>query len=362
MVPGSIFAKFQSKYSELIKKEHWIKHLPIGSISQGADGSWQQRFGDWAAILLRPGDTEAHEVHGTIYNRWSEEGGASGHLGYPVSDEEIYGGNGDTEDRISHFEYGDIFWKAKENKIHVVRTITLPGGAEMEMIYCPPGEFMMGSQESEAGREGNETQHRVILTKGFWLGKYPVTQRQWKSVMGSTPSRFRGDDLPVETVSWNDCQEFVRKVNVVLECGARLPTEAEWEYACRAGATTTYSWGNALNGDTANCNGNYPCGTNMKGPYLNKTTPVGRYAPNSWGFCDMHGNVYDWCSDWYGGYPSGDVTDPAGPASGMKRVLRGGCWLSLARDCRSAHRAGRKPGDRYDRYGFRLCCSAGPRG
>lgn len=238
-----------------------------------------------------------------------------------------------------------------------VKKLTLPGGAEMEMIYCPPGTFWMGSENGEDGHQSDETFHRVTLTKGFWLGKYPVTQGQWKSVMGSNPSRFTGGDaLPVENVSWDDCQDFIAKVNAALGCGARLPTEAEWEYACRAGTTTAYSWGNALNGDNANCNGNYPCGPKAKGPYLDKTAPVGQYAPNPWGFCDMHGNVYDWCNDWYGGYPSGDVTDPVGPASGMKRVLRGGCWLSLARDCRSAHRAGRKPGDRYDRYGFRLCC------
>ena len=364
MVPGSIFAKFQGKYNELIKKPHsyWIKHLPIGNISHESDGGWQQRFGDWAAILLRPGDTEPHEVHGAIYKRWSEEGGVFGHLGYPVSDEEIYSGDGDVKDRVSHFEHGDIVWKAKENRIHVGRTITLYGNTKMELVWCPPGEFMMGSPESEEGRYDGETQHRVRLTKGFWLGKYPVTQRQWQSVMGSTPSEFKGDDLPVETVSWDDCQAFIKKVNAALECGARLPTEAEWEYACRAGTTTAYSWGNALNGDRANCDGNYPCGTAKKGPYLEKTTPVGKYGANPWGLCDMHGNVWEWCADWRGDYPSGSVVDPTGPASGGNRVLRGGDWSSCARDCRSAIRNCNLPDSRDRGYGFRLCCSAGPRG
>ena len=242
-----------------------------------------------------------------------------------------------------------------------VKTLTLPGGAEMEMIYCPPGEFMMGSPANEEGRYDDETQHRVRLTKGFWLGKYPVTQRQWRSVMGSNPSHFKGDDLPVERVSWDDCQEFIKKVNASLGCGARLPTEAEWEYACRAGTTTAYSWGNALNGDRANSDGNYPCGTAKKGPYLKKTTLVGKYGANPWGLCDMHGNVWEWCADWYGDY-SGDAVDPTGPASGDGRVLRGGSWGSSARYCRSADRCGDGPGYRYDDNGFRLSCSAGQRG
>ena len=244
----------------------------------------------------------------------------------------------------------------------ICRTITLPGGAEMEMIYCPPGEFIMGSPANEKGRSEHETQHRVRLTKGFWLGKYPVMQRQWRNVMGSNPSEFNGDDLPVEMVSWDDCQEFIRKVNASLGCGARLPTEAEWEYACRAGTTTAYHWGNALNGDRANCDGNYPCATTQKGRYLEKTTTVGQYAANSWGFYDMHGNVSEWCNDWYGEYPFGRVTDPQGPASGDGRVQRGGSWRNYAKSCRSAYRYWSDPGFRDYYCGFRLCCSAGPRG
>ena len=169
--------------------------------------------------------------------------------------------------------------------------------------------------------------------------------------MGSNPSRFKGDDLPVETVSWDDCQAFIKKVNAALGCGARLPTEAEWEYACRAGTTTAYFWGNALNGDRANC-----CYGNAE------TTPVGKYGANPWGLCDMHGNVWEWCADWYGDYPTRGVVDPLGPASGDIRVLRGGCWIYGARYCRSANRRRCDPGDRNFNFGFRLCCSAGPRG
>ena len=245
----------------------------------------------------------------------------------------------------------------------ISRSITLPGGAKMEMIYCPPGEFMMGSPNTEEDREDNETQHCVRLTKGFWIGKYPVTQQQWKSVMGSNPSNWEGDDLPVENVSWNDCQEFVSKLNETFGNGvARLPTEAEWEYACRAGTTTAYSFVNVLNGDKANCDGNYPYGTTKKGKYIGRTTSIGQYDPNFWGFYDMHGNVWEWCADWYGDYPSGSVTDPIGPASGDYRVLRGGGWSSITWHCRSAYRNWHNPGNRNYYYGFRLSCSVGPRG
>ena len=241
------------------------------------------------------------------------------------------------------------------------KTITLPGGATMEMIYVAPGSFMMGSPSSEDGRFYCETQHRVTLTKGFWLGKYEVTQAQWRSVMGNNPSSFKGDNLPVENVSWDDCQTFIQKVNAHLSCGARLPTEAEWEFACRAEMTTAYFWGNALNGDKANCDGNHPCGTMVKGPYRETTVQVGSYAANAWGFCDMHGTVWEWCNDWHGQYPTGSVTDPLGSSSGDNRVLRGGGWYSYARNCRSANRGGNRPGYRSGLFGFRLCCSSGPR-
>ena len=241
------------------------------------------------------------------------------------------------------------------------KTITLPGGATMEMIYVAPGSFMMGSPSSEDERFDSEVQHRVTLTKGFWLGKYEVTQAQWRSVMGSNPSYFKGDNLPVENVSWDDCQMFIARVNNQLNCGARLPTEAEWEYACRAGTTTAYFWGNALNGDKANCHGNYPCGTMVKGPYRETTVQVGSYPANAWGFCDMHGNVWEWCNDWHGQYPTGSVTDPLGSASGGYRVLRGGSWFDNARYCRSAFRLRNLPGFRSRCNGFRLCCSVGPR-
>ena len=221
------------------------------------------------------------------------------------------------------------------------KTLRLPGGATMEMIYVAPGSFMMGSPESEDGRYDDEKQHRVTLTKGFWLGKYEVTQAQWKSVMGDNPSDNKGDDLPVENVSWEDCQKFIRKVNASLNCGARLPTEAEWEYACRAGTSGPYA------GGSLDSMGWY-------GDNSVKKHPVGQKSPNAWGFYDMHGNVWEWCNDWYGEYPSGSVTDPHGASSVAYRVYRGGDWDDGARNCRSAIRFRSSPGDRYGNLGFRV--------
>ncbi len=229
------------------------------------------------------------------------------------------------------------------------KTFTLPGGATMEMIYVAPGTFTMGSPSTEDGRDGDEIQHRVRLTKGFWLGKYEVTQAQWKSVMGENPSCFQGDNRPVENVSWEDCQRFIRKINSAQNCVVRLPTEAEWEFACRAGSSGRFG-GNGNLDDMGWDGGNSASGTH----------PVGQKLANAWGFYDMHGNVWEWCSDWYGDY-GGDATDPIGPASGVVRVLRGGGWFGDARDCRSARRGWDLPVYRAFNLGLRLCCSAGLR-
>lgn len=262
------------------------------------------------------------------------------------------------------------YWKklmVERGKAGCTKTITLPCGAVMEVVWCPAttddewksisgGQdyFMMGSPVNEEGREDNETPHRVKLTKGYWLGKYEVTQAQWRSVMGTNPSKNVGDDLPVENVSWEMCDEFCRRIGIK----ARFPSEAEWEYACRAGTSTAYCWGNALNGDKANCDGNYPCGTTVTGRYLGQTTGVGAYPPNAWGFYDMHGNVLEWCQDWIGDYGDDVTTDPTGPDSGPGRVLRGGSWYNSAKFCRSACRTFAGQRDRRKRYGFRLCFSA----
>ena len=241
-----------------------------------------------------------------------------------------------------------------------VKALSLPGGVKMEMIYVAPGSFLMGSPASENGRKDDEIQHRVTLTKGYWLGKYEVTQEEWQSVMGENPSYDKKDRYPVVRVSWDDCQVFIRKINFKLNCGARLPTEAEWEYACRAGTTTAYHWGSVLNGDKANCNGNFPYGTTIKGSNLQALTPVGHYDANPWGFYDMHGNAREWCNDWYDRnyYADSPTNDPQGPASGRFRVLRGGSMSTNANNCRSAFRIMSPPEERSG--GIRLCCDTVP--
>jgi formylglycine-generating enzyme required for sulfatase activity len=195
------------------------------------------------------------------------------------------------------------------------KTLDLGRGAKLELVWIPPGEFMMGE---------DSTAHRVKLTKGFWMGKYEVTQEQYEAVVGSNPSYFKGANNPVEQVSWHDAVAFCNKV------GGRLPTEAEWEYACRAGTTTKYHSGDT-DSDLARV-------AWYDGNSGNTTHAVGGKQANAWGLHDMHGNVWEWCADWYGDYPKGDVTDPVGPSSGSRRVLRGGSWLNTASYCRSAHR------------------------
>ncbi len=231
------------------------------------------------------------------------------------------------------------------------KTVTLPGGATMEMIYCPPGTYMMGTPESEPERQSKETLHKVKLTKGFWLGKYEVTQAQWESVMGANPSKNKNAGLPVENVTWEECDAFCRKVGG----GARFPTEAEWEYACRAGTKTAFYWGTSLNGDRANCKGDSsPYGTKENGPFVGHMTKGGTYGENPWGFCDMSGNVEEWCSDWYDLIGSDEAVDPKGPDTGNFRIVRGGYWRGMAEFCRSGRRGYGHPKAGDDRRGFRM--------
>ena len=207
--------------------------------------------------------------------------------------------------------------------------------AGMEFVYIQPGAFIMGSPLGEEGRNRDEMQNRVTLTKGFYMQTTEVTQGQWKAIMGSNPSYFKecGDDCPVDRVSWRDAQDFIWKLNHREGASRyRLPTEAEWEYAARAGSTTRFSFGDS------------DADLDQHGWYRSnsgsKTHPVGRKKPNAWGLYDMHGNVWEWCQDLYRDYPSGSVTDPTGPTSSSYRVLRGGSWRSGLRSLRSANRNG----------------------
>ena len=222
------------------------------------------------------------------------------------------------------------------------KMIDLGGGMKMEMIYVVPGSFMMGSDNGEK----THPVHKVILTKGFWLGKYEVTQKQWKQVMSGNPSKFNGDDRPVENVSWDDCQEFIRKVNVKLGGErARLPTEAEWEYACRAGTTGDF-------GGTGRIDDMGWYKENSGGT----THSVGQKQANAWGFHDMHGNVFEWCIDGFDSYSEGLVTDPVGRSS--KKVLRGGCRYLDEKSCSSGFRIAQITSYSGGGVGFRLCMNA----
>ena len=212
----------------------------------------------------------------------------------------------------------------------------------MEFVRIKAGTFLMGGN-----RFGEKPVHEVVLTNDFFMGKYEVTQGQWETVMGENPSYFGGKDRPVERVSWDDVQEFIDKLNDKEGRKIyRLPTEAEWEYACRAGTTTEYFFG-----DDEDKLGEYVWYDDNSG---NKTHPVGKKKPNPWGLYDMYGNVWEWCQDLYGDYPKGKIINPKGPDSGSYRVFRGGSWGHSAVSCRSANRSNWEPDYRYSLLGFRL--------
>ncbi|GHT84971.1 hypothetical protein AGMMS49960_02070 [Betaproteobacteria bacterium] len=224
-----------------------------------------------------------------------------------------------------------------------------------EFILIPAGSFIMGADENDKDADDDETpQHRVSINQTFYLGKYPVTQGEWEAVMGSNPSKFKGRSNPVEQVSWNDVQTFIQRLNTKEGTNKyRLPTEAEWEYAARAGTKSTYSLG-----DDKGELGVYAWYDGNSG---DQTHPVGQKKPNPWGLYDMHGNVYEWVNDWYdvSYYSRSPSTDPAGPSSGQYRVLRGGSWYSLDWLLRSAFRGNNSPELRFLNVGFRLALSPG---
>ncbi len=203
---------------------------------------------------------------------------------------------------------------------------------------------MMGSPSDEKDRRNDEMQHKVKVD-GFYIGKYEVTQKQWESVMGNNPSNFKGDNLPVEKVSWDDCQEFIRKINSASGKKFRLPTEAEWEYAARGGQNYVYSGSNNLD--------NVAWYSDNSG---SKTHPVGQKSANGFGIYDMSGNVWELCQDWYDEkyYKSSPENNPRGPESSASRISRGGSWIINGWRCRSANRDSDGPSDRYNFLGFRL--------
>jgi len=257
---------------------------------------------------------------------------------------------------------GSDFWNADFEGAQIESLPRIRNDPGMEFVFIPPGTFMMGSPKDEPGRIDDEILHRVTLTKGFFMQTTQVTQKQWKSVMGNNPSRFKDcDDCPVEQVSWDDVQEFIVKLNQKTDQKHRLPTEAQWEYGCRAGTSTPFHTGRCLSStDQANYNGNYSFEGCPKGKYREKTVPVAGFPTNAWGLYDMHGNVWEWCQDWYGEYPAGfRVTNPEGPSTGSYRVTRGGGWSNFAVNCRSAFRNSNSPISRRSDLGFRLVLSPG---
>ena len=246
---------------------------------------------------------------------------------------------------------GEVVASAEElaaAKVGDRRAVDLGGGVKIELCGIPAGKFVMGGEPGlDLGwMVYDEQRHEVTLTKAFWLGRTEVTQAQWEAVMGNNLSKFQGKDLPVETVSWDEATDFCGKFNAkgLLPAGWKwsLPSEAQWEYACRAGTTDEYP--RAL--DEMAWYQNKNCGE--------RTHEVATKTPNAWGLFDMHGNVWEWCADWYGLYPTGAVIDPTGPDNGHERVARGGSWRHSVADCRSAARFACPPGIRSGDLGLRV--------
>jgi len=252
---------------------------------------------------------------------------------------------------------------------------------KMKFCFCPPGSFRMGNTPGVRWQFSDADPVQVTISRGFWMGKHEVTQAQWRKVMGVTlreqrakdPDQPRpvgdgttrdhvgeGPDHPIYFVNHAEAEEFCKRLTEQERSGGRLPsgwdyrlpTEAEWEYACRAGTTTLTAFGDRLSGSDANFDGTKPFNGAPAGPYLRETTPAGRYRPNIWGLCDMHGNVWEWCRDGYLHKLPGGV-DPVGPASAELRPMRGGCWHNLGVQCLPANRAGVPPDTRGSGLGFR---------
>jgi formylglycine-generating enzyme required for sulfatase activity len=244
----------------------------------------------------------------------------------------------------------------------------LGNGVILEMVAIPGGTFIMGSPENEEDRSSDESPQHQVTVPSFFMGKYPVTQKQWRAVaalgkvnidLESDPSYFKGDNLPVERVSWNDAQEFCARLSRMANKTYRLPAEAEWEYACRGGTTTPFYCGETISTDLANYNGNYTYGQGQKGQYREKTTEVGIFPANPFGLYDMCGNVWEWCEDkWHETYINAPIDGNAWTSlSSELRLLRGGSWVYYPRLCRSAYRLNFSPDYSNNRNGFRLVVS-----
>jgi formylglycine-generating enzyme required for sulfatase activity len=249
-------------------------------------------------------------------------------------------------EKVEEFEYV-VNDTEKKTGTRRVRTLDLGGGVTMDLVRIPAGKFTMGSPAGEPGREADEVPHAVTLTTDFYLTKYEITQEQYEAVMGKNPSRFKGKRLPAESMNLDEATAFCTALSKKVTRTVELPTEAQWEYACRAGKSTPYHFGSKLNGDLANTD-------------RGKSVDVGRYKPNGFGLHDMHGTVKEWCRDFYGPYDRlSGTTDPIqlGKAFEARRVLRGGSWYLNGKECRAADRVPADAGPDLRAYdiGFRVC-------
>ena len=236
----------------------------------------------------------------------------------------------------------------------------LGNGIVLEMVYIPGGTFMMGSPATEEGRDCCESPQHQVTVPAFFAGKYPITQTQWQALMGNNPSDFKGEKLPVESVSWNMAVEFCGKLSQKTGKKYRLLTEAEWEYACRAGTTTPFHFGKTITPDLVNYDGNSPYANASTGLYRKHKNDVGSFLPNAFGLYDMHGNVWEWCSDrWHRNYNDAP-TDGSSWETGTdnNRVRRGGSWYDLAVNCRCAFRFSRSPGTTWWSWGLRVAVAS----
>lgn len=229
------------------------------------------------------------------------------------------------------------------------------GKVVQRMRWISPGTFTMGSPFDEPHRHYSESRHDVTLTKGFWIADTTCTQSMWWTVMGKESGKNKNQENPVENISRNDCDLFLKKMtSFISDISFSLPTEAQWEFACRGGTTDPFSFGITVSPEQVNYNGEYPYLGEEKGLNRGGTVIVKSLPPNPWGLYEMHGNIWEWCNDWYGEYETGNVIDPCGPAEGTYRVLRGGSAFSGAADCRSAARSRCHSEGRYRRNGFRF--------
>ena len=383
--------KIERAKSDLAVKEH------LSKAKDAADnGRWQEAFDEAGTVLkISPDHDEAkalkQRAEGNLHPVVSFEAKADGRVvdamfhvdggtrTYRTRDARLDWEKGRTYRLDFSYEEGGEKWESRgsvipdrngritytvklERKPRFDGTVRLPGGVELKLVKIPAGSFTMGSPEGELGRDSDETQHRVTISKDYWLGQYELTQGQWKAV-GTTREKdnhFHGDRLPVENVSWDEakafCDDLNRRFKGQLPEGYRfdLPTEAQWEYACRAGTTTALNNGKNLTDEKYNCENLREVAWYDYHNDEDTTHPVGQKRKNNWGIYDMHGNVWEWCRDWYGSYPDGAVTDPQGPPNGSNRVFRGGAWLNDAGGCRSSDRGSNDPSFRIDYLGFRV--------